>query len=194
MADEIQLQATAAWDVYALIRDPVGDIWNGSSFETYVTANLGTYDIPMSEQGTASGFYEAAFPTSIGAAIHGAPYGVSVYRRIGGSPSEGDPIIGSGNIEWESAIGKMYQAVTFGAVDDVGPSSTVFETDLTEVSDDHYGNSTTQAVCAFRSGVLKGQSRPITGYAGSTKEITVTPAFTEAPADTDEFVILGLVA
>jgi hypothetical protein len=61
-----------------------------------------------------------------------------------------------------------------------------FDTNLTETTDDHYNGQ----VLIFTSGNLAGESRLIIDYDGTTKEITVHPSLTEAPADTDAFVIL----
>jgi hypothetical protein len=82
----------------------------------------------------------------------------------------------------------MYTGVcTFGAVNDGSATTTDFDTDLTEASDDHYNNE----ILAFIDGVLKGQYRKITNYTGSSKNVEVL-AFTEAPGNGDKFVILGL--
>ena len=67
------------------------------------------------------------------------------------------------------------------------PTTTVFTSNLTEASDDVYNN----ALCLFVDGACKGQSQPISDYVGSTKQITVSSAYTEAPAAGDGFVILG---
>jgi hypothetical protein len=63
-------------------------------------------------------------------------------------------------------------------------TTTAFTTDLTEVTDDHYNGR----VITFTSGALAGQSTDITDYTGATKLVTVT-AMTEAPSNTDAFVI-----
>jgi len=63
-------------------------------------------------------------------------------------------------------------------------TTTTFTTNLIEATDDHYNGR----VVTFTSGVLNGQSTDITDYTGSTKLITVT-AMTEAPSNTDTFVI-----
>lgn len=98
MAGEIQLPHSATGDtLYALVRNTVGQVWStvGSSFGAYATANLADYDIAMTEQGTASRFYVGNFP----AAAAGS-YGVTVYKRAGGAPAEGDTLVGSGTVEW----------------------------------------------------------------------------------------------
>lgn len=312
MANELQLQSKTDWTVYAIIRDFVGQVWNGSSWEAYNTGNLGNYDIPMTEQGTASGFYVADFPATIAAAPHGKPYGITAYRRLGGSPAEGDTVLGVDEIAWKldeggvvladsanhggataqialkqitvtasdnddavvltgagsaagihavgsgtgpgvlieggptgpgiqiqagpnaalagiTAIGgwgggagirakgygnnsgfegeggvsgtdadidilntlrDFYDVVTFGAVDDASPTNAAFDTDLAEITDEHYKG----AVCVFRTGVLKGQAREVAAYDGTAKRITVSSAYTDAPSDGDEFVLVGLMA
>ena len=73
-------------------------------------------------------------------------------------------------------------------VDDLTPpTTTAFETDLAEATDDHYSG----AFCVFYSGALTGQSRKISDYDGTSKLLTVGTAFTEAPADGDDFLIIG---
>ena len=81
----------------------------------------------------------------------------------------------------------VLDATPTGTVMDAGASATDFDTSLTEASDDHYNN----AYVVFTSGVLLGQSRMISDYAGTSKNITVATAFTEAPGNGDAFIILG---
>jgi len=85
----------------------------------------------------------------------------------------------------KGALGSLIQAAstTTGT-----PTVNFFDTNLTEATDDHYvGN-----VILFTSGDLAGQSSIIVDYDGTTKEITVDPAFIEAPASGDSFVILSV--
>ena len=74
-----------------------------------------------------------------------------------------------------------------GQVDDTGATATTFITNLTETTDGFYHDK----VIVFTSGDLSGQARHIETYTGSTKSITVSQAFTSAPADADEFLILA---
>lgn len=100
MADKIQCAFdTAAANLYAIVRNSGGQAWNGSSFENYTTANLGNYDIALTEQGTASRYYTADFPT-VAAGI----YAVTIYERAGGSPAEGDTAITGGSIDWDGSV------------------------------------------------------------------------------------------
>ena len=64
------------------------------------------------------------------------------------------------------------------------PTVTVIDTDLTEATDNHYNGR----VLTFTSGVCTGETRTITDYNGTTKELT-TEAFQTAPSASDTFVI-----
>lgn len=65
-----------------------------------------------------------------------------------------------------------------------GSTTTSIVTNLTEATNDHYNGR----VITFTGGALAGQSSSISDYEGATKTLTVV-ALTEAPADTDAFVI-----
>lgn len=75
-----------------------------------------------------------------------------------------------------------------GAVNDVGATVNTFITNLVEASDSHYSDLT----LIFISGNLKGQAKPIASYNGTTKTIVLDEDLSEAPADTDEFLILAI--
>jgi len=79
---------------------------------------------------------------------------------------------------------------TESTVNDASASTTVFITSLSSSVTDYYKN----AVIFFTTGALAGQTRPITGYNGSTKAITVSPALTSAPANATPFIIIGYSA
>ena len=64
-------------------------------------------------------------------------------------------------------------------------STTEMSTDLTETTNNHYNGR----VIIWKSGVLTDQATNITGYDGTTKVLTFT-ATTEAPANTDTFIIV----
>ena len=104
MATEIGLQHGATGKtLYMLIRNNDQDIWNDnlSAFEAYSTANLGDYDVPdASEQGTASQFYEFTFPPAIAAGV----YLVSIHEQAGGSPAEGDSLVGVLSFHWTDTV------------------------------------------------------------------------------------------
>jgi hypothetical protein len=79
---------------------------------------------------------------------------------------------------------KQTVSVTESAVDDAGASTTVFNTDLTEVDD--FWND---ALIVFTTGSLAGQSKPIQDFANTNGQITLDEALTSAPANNDEFII-----
>lgn len=72
-----------------------------------------------------------------------------------------------------------------GVVAANSPTSTIFKTNLPSAVEDYYKNETLR----FTSGNLKDESRIITAYVQATKQITVAPAFSEAPSVTDAFII-----
>jgi hypothetical protein len=76
------------------------------------------------------------------------------------------------------------------SVNDLSATTLSFVTNLTEASDSHYSD----LMISFISGNLTGQSRVITDYNGTTKTVTVDEAWSEAPADGDEFIILTIHA
>jgi hypothetical protein len=97
MASEIQVPYTEAGaNLYAVIRNRSAEAWNGVGFEAYQTANIDDYDVALAEQGIASRFYVATFPAGIPAGV----YSVAVYKRSGGSPAEGDLVVGAADIHW----------------------------------------------------------------------------------------------
>lgn len=111
MAGELQIAHATAKTVYAQIRSATGTIWNTAgtpAFESYNTSNIGDYDIALTEQGTASGYYVGTFPTGI--TTPGA-YTVTYFERAGGSPAETDIKLGVEVIQWSgTAVVPLYNA------------------------------------------------------------------------------------
>ena len=100
MANEIHCAHRATGKtLYALIRNATGSVWNGTIFTAYATANLWTYTVYFTEQGTASRYYTGTFP-SVAAGI----YNIAVYERPGGSAAEGDPLVATGSIYWDGSV------------------------------------------------------------------------------------------
>ena len=89
------------------------------------------------------------------------------------------------------SIGKSIRQILEGTVSnessvvDESATTTSFVTALTETIDNHYKDTS----LVFIDGALKGQSRPIFGYDGTTKTITIDEAFTESPSNGDSFII-----
>jgi hypothetical protein len=78
--------------------------------------------------------------------------------------------------------------VILSAVNDPGgaATTTVFITDLTEATDDHYKG---RVVIFYGGGALDGQASDITAYNGTTKALTVS-TLTDTPADNEKFMIV----
>lgn len=74
-----------------------------------------------------------------------------------------------------------------GSVNDAGATTTGFISDLTQATDDFFNDATV----VFITGALKGQSRIVSDYNGTTKAFTFDEAFTSAPADTTQFIVLA---
>lgn len=79
--------------------------------------------------------------------------------------------------------------VAAGAVSDVAPAVTDFDTNLTEASNDHYNGM----LMLFTTGNLVGQAHTIYDYVGASKNciFATKDQWSEAPANADEFVILS---
>lgn len=80
---------------YFIIRNISGQVYNGSTFESFTSGNYSTYDIPMTEQGS-TGFYSGTFPGTISAGY----YYITIHNQSGGSPADGDEVIGQSEIYW----------------------------------------------------------------------------------------------
>lgn len=113
MAAELQIEAVGLTGktIFFLLRNNVGQIWNGTSFVAYATVNFSTYVIAATEQGTASAYFTANMP----AAVAGLYY-VTAKQQLGGSAAETDTTIGTGPIEWDgttviTAIGAFIEDI-----------------------------------------------------------------------------------
>jgi hypothetical protein len=188
MAKEIQLANDAGITAYALVRNQIGQVWNGSTFVNYVTANLNTYAIVMTEQGTASGYYTADFPP-----VLAELYSIVAFKRIGGTPAEGDPLIASGTFYWDGTKQTNFiehAGLITGVVDDASPTTSSFKGDASlSAIDDFYLGS----VMAFTEGALRSISRRVNGYVGATRTFSFAFNFPVPPADEDTFIIIGRI-
>jgi hypothetical protein len=82
----------------------------------------------------------------------------------------------------------LNKTITVGIVQaDGGNSVTQFKTNLTEASNEHWKESFVQ----LTSGTLDGAIRKVDSYNGTTKIITVTPAWPSTPANAVTFAILN---
>ena len=95
MTQELQADYLSGKNVYFLLRNSAGQVWNGSAFATYQTVNYSSYPITATEQGTASGYYVGTFP-----AVSLGVYNLLAKERAGVSPAETDVTVGTGVIQW----------------------------------------------------------------------------------------------
>ncbi|KKN20057.1 hypothetical protein LCGC14_0939510 [marine sediment metagenome] len=94
----------------------------------------------------------------------------------------------SGDTTAADKLEAMLDGMTTGVVETSGSnSSTQVQTDLAEATNDHYDVMT----ILFTSGAEAGQSRLITGYAGSSGTVSWNAALTGTPADGSKFIILA---
>lgn len=100
MANEIQIpHGITGQTVYAVIRNSVGAIWNGSAFVSYNAINWTTYKVALTEETTngSDGYYKGDFPSGI---VTAGIYNIEVRLQSGGSAAITDIVIGAGSIEW----------------------------------------------------------------------------------------------
>ena len=91
----------------------------------------------------------------------------------------------NGDADSAANLAKSTKGMEMGAAVAGTLSTTQMSTDLTETTDDHYKDG----LLIWITGTLAKQSQTVTAYNGTTKVLTFTAA-TEAPLDTDEFVIV----
>lgn len=77
-----------------------------------------------------------------------------------------------------------------GSVNDVGATTTEFDTTVTGYDDNHFADQSIR----FTSGNLQGQVKPIKSYVGSTGHFVLDEALTQAPADGDDFDLVPVHA
>lgn len=91
----------------------------------------------------------------------------------------------------ESDVTRLEQSiiVATGSLEGT-PSSTVLQTDLAELTDDHYNNM----IFMMTSGDEAGESRRISDYTGATGTVTLDTALSGAPTAAETFVIINSVS
>lgn len=130
MAAELQIDAQQATGgtVYFLLRNTTGSIWNGSSFVTYVDADIANYDIAATEQGTASGYFVGTMP-----GVAAGVYNVVAKQRAGGSPAVTDFSIGWGAIQWTGSAVLPLSGVPNGTTNLNAIADTILKRDVDTV-------------------------------------------------------------
>jgi hypothetical protein len=130
MAREISLGAPSGNTRYCIIRRPSDVlVWNGSTFATWADANIGTYDIPLTDNG--GDFYTADFPTD----ITQGNYYVIFYLQAGASPATND-VIGDSILQYWTGSALISGAGSSTGGCFITPERAVLEPELSAVSVD----------------------------------------------------------
>ena len=114
MSDEIRQFYPAAFTLYAVIRNTVGEVWyiTGKVFEDWGTGgrDAADYDIALTYTGIQE--YIGDFDTNIAA----GRYDVQVFRQIAGAPADTDRMVGVTQISWSGlaavGVGEVGAAIT----------------------------------------------------------------------------------
>ena len=99
MADEIQVVAEAGLDLYCMIRNSIGQVWDpgGKSFEDYGTGGRDAEDYDVALTDKEVGLYVGAFDENI--TTEGV-YVIVVYEQAGANPADTDLVLGSDVLGW----------------------------------------------------------------------------------------------
>lgn len=174
MASELQVNAGSALTIYALVRSATGTIWNGSTLVAYATVDYANYKIAATEQGSASGYYVATFPSTLAAGV----YNIAWKQQSGGSPVEGDTTIAVQTFYWSgTAEVSIADCATSGQVGQYLPMR-IFRGQMVQnfpfklvSSADH--------VTPFTSGVVSGQISRDGGAFGALQSGTAVAGILE---------------
>ena len=114
---------------------------------------------------------------------------VNIQSRLPAALSSGnmkcDALAISTSAEAADNLEASAETIVIGAAETGTLSTTVMTTNLTEATDDHYNGR----IIIWTSGVLQDQATDITDYSGTNGTLTFT-AVTEAPSNTDSFIIV----
>lgn len=94
MANELQAFLPTGKTLYAVLLNSIGQVWDGTQFETIAAETWTDNGIPLIE--TTAGLYLASMP-SVGA----GSYSYVVYEQAGANPAVTDTLFGMGNIDWD---------------------------------------------------------------------------------------------
>lgn len=110
MADELKLFTSATGATpYALIRNPAGQVWNGTAFVTYSAGDIDEYDLAL--DATDAPVYTLDFPDTLPAST----YTIQYYDRSGATPAADDPIYKEETFTWS---GRAWADYTPGKIGD----------------------------------------------------------------------------
>lgn len=192
----------SSFTVYGSLNGGASSLWTTPTVNETDTTNMpGVYELLLDEQTTltAGNDTEELCLHITQASMAPVTRVVEIYRpkftegqtgTMASNRVNADAVAISGTTTPADVLEDIYtNAVTTSSVNDGSPSASSFITNLAEASNDHYNGM----VLVFTSGNLKGQARSISDYDGGASTITVGTAFTEAPANSDTFKIIGRI-
>jgi hypothetical protein len=124
MANEIHIDYQSGNEIYAVIRDGTGKVWNPSSqaFEDWGSGghDMDDYDISLTDKGGSryTGDFDSAIPAG--------RYTIQVFTQSSQTPADTDELIGTGCIVWSGVaeltcdkilMGKAVQNKLTGEID-----------------------------------------------------------------------------
>lgn len=168
---------------YALIWNDSGQIFNGSTFETFVDANYSTYAVTMTELGTSSGRYAASLPGALSATTR---YTYEVVLKAGGSVAITDDVHSQGIID--VSVNSIFGDFETGTAQAGAASTITLRSGASSVTD-YFKDQ----VIFIKSGTGALQTNRINAYNGTTKVATVSTAWATQPDATSVYIVLGRV-
>lgn len=174
MAGELQVTYDASKTVYVLIFDRTGQVWNGSSFVAYSTGDYTSYDVALTELGTASGIYTGTFPAAIVAGV----YSILAKNQAGGTPAQTDAVIAVGDYQWNGTVTlPLSDLATSGQVGTATPIR--MARGIAVSGFPFYMVSSADHITPFTSGVISGQISRDGGSFGALQSGLVVGAYVE---------------
>jgi len=186
----VQIEDGTSTGLYprAIVTDDSGSTITGGTVDLTVASSTGMYY----NAGTALAMPNNAFVTATyiiytdsGHTTESTVYlrSSDVFMRGGEVSADVTKISGS-----TSASDKLEANILLtidSSINDATPSTTSFDTNLTEADTDAYVNREVH----MTSGDAAGEVSKITGYNGTTKVLTLSPGLNTTPSNTDTFTI-----
>lgn len=181
---------------YVVIHHPEGWVWNttlldgAGDWEPFNGGHWAQYAIPLTEQ-TGSGYYSAPYPAAIGDVLTTDVVYYGETPTLGDNPGGGTNSQGTNiaAIAADAAVPQSLQrslaTMVRGAVIAGTLTTTAFTTDVVNAEVNAFQGRSV----LFATGALAGQGGVISAFDPDTGLLTVTGAFTAAPAVDDVFVI-----
>lgn len=95
MTKEIQAIHDTGKNLYAVIRDAAGDVWDGDNLVPQYNANWATYAVALTENPSGGHWYWANFPE-----LPEGTYSVVIYDRAGETAALTDSPVAAGEVSW----------------------------------------------------------------------------------------------